>query len=43
MGLREVLGDREAVVNTYRETVVFRADQVYPEYVLLYKRSYEEA
>ena len=27
-----VLGDREAAVGTYREIVIFDADQVYPEY-----------
>jgi len=33
-----VLGDREASVGTYREFVVFQEDQVYPEYLILYKR-----
>eukprot|EP00929_Paragymnodinium_shiwhaense_P097815 TRINITY_DN59411_c0_g1_i1.p1 TRINITY_DN59411_c0_g1~~TRINITY_DN59411_c0_g1_i1.p1 ORF type:complete len:498 (-),score=64.71 TRINITY_DN59411_c0_g1_i1:13-1506(-) len=33
-----VLGDREAKVGTYREFVVFRQKQIYPEYVVLYKR-----
>eukprot|EP00929_Paragymnodinium_shiwhaense_P068890 TRINITY_DN34740_c0_g1_i1.p1 TRINITY_DN34740_c0_g1~~TRINITY_DN34740_c0_g1_i1.p1 ORF type:complete len:477 (-),score=66.14 TRINITY_DN34740_c0_g1_i1:87-1517(-) len=33
-----VLGDREAAVGTYREFVVFDQEQVYPEYVLIYKR-----
>lgn len=33
-----VLGDREASVGTYREFVVFRQEQVYPEYVIFYDR-----
>jgi len=33
-----VLGDREASVGTYREFVVYREKQIYPEYVVLYKR-----
>lgn len=35
-----VLGDREASVGTYREFVVFREDQVYPEYLVLYNRQF---
>lgn len=35
-----VLGDREAEVKTYREFVVFNEAQIYPEYVVLYKREY---
>lgn len=35
-----VFGDREAVVGTYREFVVFRERQVYPEYAVLYRRVY---
>lgn len=38
-----VLGDREASVGTYREFVVFRERQIYPEYVILYKRIYEDS
>jgi len=37
-----VLGDREASVGTYREFVVFRERQIYPEYVVLYKRLFDE-
>jgi len=37
-----VLGDRESSVGTYREFVVFKSAQIYPEYVLLYKRVTEE-
>jgi hypothetical protein len=37
-----VLGDRESVVNTYREYVFFDETQVYPEYVIIYKRQYDE-
>lgn len=35
-----LLGDREAVVGTYREYVVYHPAQVYPEYVILYEREY---
>lgn len=35
-----VLGDREASRGTYREFVVYDDSQVYPEYVILYKRVY---
>eukprot|EP00931_Biecheleriopsis_adriatica_P035051 TRINITY_DN20201_c0_g1_i1.p1 TRINITY_DN20201_c0_g1~~TRINITY_DN20201_c0_g1_i1.p1 ORF type:complete len:437 (-),score=34.23 TRINITY_DN20201_c0_g1_i1:42-1295(-) len=37
-----VLGDREQAVGTYREFVVFREAQIYPEYVILYERLYDE-
>ena len=37
-----VLGDREAAVKTYREFVVFRELQVYPEYTIKYKRIYAD-
>jgi len=33
-----VVGDREAAVGTYREFVVYTADQVYPEYIVMYRR-----
>jgi len=33
-----VLGDREACRGTYREFVVFDSRQVYPEYVVIYRR-----
>jgi len=33
-----VLGDREASVGTYREFIVYREEQVYPEFIVLYKR-----
>lgn len=33
-----VLGDREASVGTYREFVVFKEAQIYPEYRVLYRR-----
>ncbi|CAE7227400.1 Tnks [Symbiodinium natans] len=36
-----VLGDREGAVGTYREFVVFDQDQIYPEYVVIYTRSYD--
>jgi len=35
-----VLGDREASVGTYREFVVFKEAQIYPEYRVLYRRNY---
>lgn len=38
-----VLGDREASAGTYREFVVFRTEQIYPEYLVLYDRVYGEA
>jgi hypothetical protein len=38
-----VLGDRETAVNTYREFVFFDEAQIYPEYVIIYKRQYNEA
>jgi len=37
-----VLGDREVAAGTYREFVVFREEQVYPEYVILYHRIFDE-
>merc|ERR1712232_41362 len=37
-----VLGDGEASVGTYREFVVYRERQIYPEYVVLYRRSMED-
>mmetsp|Transcript_13521 Transcript_13521/g.36488 ORF Transcript_13521/g.36488 Transcript_13521/m.36488 type:complete len:364 (-) Transcript_13521:110-1201(-) len=36
-----VMGDREASVGTYREFVVYRERQIYPEYVVLYKRVFD--
>eukprot|EP00928_Gymnodinium_smaydae_P016919 TRINITY_DN16418_c0_g1_i1.p1 TRINITY_DN16418_c0_g1~~TRINITY_DN16418_c0_g1_i1.p1 ORF type:complete len:490 (+),score=23.39 TRINITY_DN16418_c0_g1_i1:97-1566(+) len=33
-----ILGDREAAVGTYREFVVFRPEQIYPEYLVIYDR-----
>jgi len=38
-----VLGDREAAVGTYREFVLFNEHLVYPEFVLLYERLYDES
>lgn len=37
-----VLGDREASVGTYREFVVASEDVIYPEYIVLYTRAYDE-
>lgn len=37
-----VLGDRESAVGTYKEFVVYKEAQVYPEYLLLYQRETEE-
>lgn len=39
-GYHSVLGDREKVHRTYKEYVVFDADQIYVEYVLQYRRVY---
>ena len=36
-----VLGDREKARGTYREFIVFNSDQVYPEYIIIYKRKEE--
>jgi len=36
-----VLGDREKCRNTFKEYVIYDADQVYVEYVLHYKRRYD--
>jgi len=33
-----VLGDREKARGTYREFVVYKNDQAYPEYVIIYRR-----
>lgn len=33
-----VVGDREAAVGTYREYVFYDAAQIYPEYVVIYRR-----
>eukprot|EP00927_Polykrikos_kofoidii_P021721 TRINITY_DN20479_c0_g1_i1.p1 TRINITY_DN20479_c0_g1~~TRINITY_DN20479_c0_g1_i1.p1 ORF type:complete len:638 (-),score=107.22 TRINITY_DN20479_c0_g1_i1:295-2052(-) len=33
-----VLGDREAAVNTFREFIAWEEEQVYPEYVVIYRR-----
>jgi len=35
-----LLGDRQAAVGTYREFILFGEDQVYPEYLVLYRREY---
>jgi len=37
-----LLGDREAKVKTFREFIVYDEDQVYPEYVILYRRRYSK-
>eukprot|EP00746_Dinoflagellata_sp_MGD_P149898 gnl/MRDRNA2_/MRDRNA2_81885_c0_seq1.p1 gnl/MRDRNA2_/MRDRNA2_81885_c0~~gnl/MRDRNA2_/MRDRNA2_81885_c0_seq1.p1 ORF type:complete len:598 (-),score=106.44 gnl/MRDRNA2_/MRDRNA2_81885_c0_seq1:226-2019(-) len=36
-----VLGDREKCRGTFREFIVYDEDQVYPEYLVRYKRSYK--
>jgi hypothetical protein len=41
MGCDCVCGDRESKAGTYREFVFFDEAQLYPEYVLIYKRQYE--
>eukprot|EP00930_Biecheleria_cincta_P043404 TRINITY_DN29805_c0_g1_i1.p1 TRINITY_DN29805_c0_g1~~TRINITY_DN29805_c0_g1_i1.p1 ORF type:complete len:664 (+),score=102.90 TRINITY_DN29805_c0_g1_i1:135-2126(+) len=35
-----VLGDREKIRNTYREIMVYDDDQVYPAYIVRYRRQY---
>jgi hypothetical protein len=35
-----VLGDREAAVDTYREFVALEESQIYPEFIVIYKRSF---
>eukprot|EP00438_Fugacium_kawagutii_P023830 Skav212415 [mRNA] locus=scaffold202:17594:17908:- [translate_table: standard] len=35
-----VLGDRQKVHGTFREFIVYNAGQVYPEYILWYRRIY---
>merc|ERR1712178_606794 len=37
-----VLGDREKCRGTYREIIVYDDDQVYPEYIIWYKRLYQD-
>ena len=37
------LADLAASRNTFREFVIYDADQVYPEYVILYKRLHQDA
>jgi hypothetical protein len=37
-----ILGDRESTRKTFREFVTFSTDQVYIEYVLFYRRVYED-
>ena len=35
-----VLGDREKIRHTFREIIVYDSDQVYPEFILWYRRVY---
>lgn len=37
-GYHSVLGDRGKCRGTFKEFVVFASDQVYPEYIVTYKR-----
>lgn len=37
-----VLGDREKLHGTFREFVVYDEDQIYPEFVVWYRRGYDE-
>jgi len=39
-GYHTVLGDREKVRGTFKEYVVFDADQIFVEYILFYRRHY---
>eukprot|EP00931_Biecheleriopsis_adriatica_P116404 TRINITY_DN92044_c0_g1_i1.p1 TRINITY_DN92044_c0_g1~~TRINITY_DN92044_c0_g1_i1.p1 ORF type:complete len:599 (+),score=114.94 TRINITY_DN92044_c0_g1_i1:31-1797(+) len=36
-----VCGDRWSAVDTFREFVIYNADQIYPAYIITYKRTYE--
>lgn len=38
-GYHSILGDREKVRGTFRESVIFDNDQVYPEYIVWYSRT----
>lgn len=38
-----VLGDREKIRGTYREFVVYDSSQVYPEYIVIYRRTKAES
>lgn len=38
-----VLGDREKCRGTFREFVVYASDQAYPEYIVLYRRKYDDS
>jgi hypothetical protein len=42
-GFDSVCGDRETKAGTYREFVFFDEAQVYPEYVVIYRRQYESS
>lgn len=37
-----VLGDREQAAGTYREFVVYDEAQVYPEYIIIYRREFKD-
>ena len=37
-GFNSVMGDREKCRGTFREFIVYDNDQVYPEYIVYYKR-----
>lgn len=36
-----VLGDREKIRGTFREFVVFDHEQAYPEFIIIYRRTFE--
>lgn len=40
-GYNSVCGDRWAAVGTFREFVVYDPSQIYPEYIIYYRRHYE--
>lgn len=40
-GFDSVVGDRESKVGTYREFICFDQRQVYPEYIIIYRREYD--
>jgi len=41
-GMDTVIGDRESRVGTYREFIFPDEEQVYPEYVIIYRRVYDK-
>merc|ERR1719345_647691 len=38
-----ICGDRSVSVGTYREFVVYDADQLYPEFIIIYSRNFKDS